>query len=149
MLSMAAVNADAYWRWGFFNLRFVPEHLYTMFLRAPELIERAPFLKPSPYGMALLFTSPLIVRLLFPAGDRRGWLPWGALILSMAVPMLFFFSTGWVQFGYRYGLDWWVFALVLLARAVGDRPKTADYTLLALGMAANALGVYWVRALGW
>jgi hypothetical protein len=120
-----------------------------MFVRAPELIERPPFLKPSPYGMALFFTSPVIARLVFPAGDRRGWLPWGALVLSMAVPMLFYFSIGWVQFGYRYSLDWWVFALVLLALAVGVRPKAADYTLLALGVAVNALGVYWVRALGW
>jgi hypothetical protein len=37
----------------------------------------------------------------------------------MVVPMLAYFSTGWVQFGYRYSLDRWVFALVVLARALG------------------------------
>ncbi|MDR7417480.1 MAG: hypothetical protein QN178_01060 [Armatimonadota bacterium] len=149
LLTMAAVNAEAYARYGFFNLHFVPEHLYAMFVRAPELIATPPFLKPSPHGMALIFTSPVIARLFYPEGGARGWWPWGALILSTAVPMLFYFSTGWVQFGYRYSLDWWVFVLVLLALAVGPRPKAGDYLLLALGIGANAVGVFWVRTLGW
>lgn len=149
MLSMAAVNAEAAARWGSFNLRFVPEHLYTMFLRLPEVIARPPYLKPSPWGMSLLLTSPVILRLLVPARGRRGWGSWTALALSLAVPMLAFFSTGWVQFGYRYSLDWWPFAIVLLACALPVHPRPADYTLLGLGVAMNALGVYWVRALGW
>jgi hypothetical protein len=149
LLSMATVNAEAASRWGFFNLRFVPEHLYTMFIRAPELLESVPYLKPSPYGMSLLFTSPLVLRLGFPQADRRAWLPWVALVLCLAVPMLPFFSIGWVQFGYRYSLDWWVFVLVLLAYALGGRPRPVDYTLLAASIGMNALGTYWVRALGW
>jgi hypothetical protein len=63
--------------------------------------------------------------------------------------MLLFFSQGWVQFGYRYSLDWWVFVLVLLAYALGDRPRAIDYALLAVSVGMNALGAYWVRALGW
>lgn len=149
LLSMAAVNAEAAARWGSFSLRFIPEHLYTMFLRAPEVIAGPPYFKPSPWGMSLLLTSPAILRLLFPAGDRRGWGPWTALAVILAVPMLAFFSTGWVQFGYRYSLDWWPFALVLLAYALPAHPRPVDYTLLGLGVAVNALGVYWVRALGW
>jgi hypothetical protein len=54
-----------------------------------------------------------------------------------------------VQFGYRYSLDWWPFVLVLLASALGGRPRLADYGLLAAGIVMNGLGVYWVRALGW
>lgn len=148
LLSMAVPNAEAVARWGFFNLRYIPEHLYALFVRAPELLAAFPYLRPSPWGMALVFTSPVILRLLF-AADRVTWLPWGGLILATAVPMLAFFSVGWVQFGYRYSLDWWVFLLVLLAYALGTRPRPVDYALLAIGVAMNALGVYWVRALGW
>ena len=148
MLSLGAPNAEAVARWGFFNLRYIPEHLYTLFVRAPEFISAPPYLRPSPWGMSLLFTSPLILRLLFPV-ERRGWLLWGALILPMALPMLAFFSVGWVQFGYRYSLDWWVFLLVMLAGALGVRPRPVDGVLLALSIAINALGVYWVRVLGW
>jgi len=148
LLSLAAVNAQTLAAAGFFNTRYVPEHLYAMLLRAPELIAQAPYLRPSPWGMALLFTSPVALRLAFPA-QRPPWLWWGALSLSIALPMLFFFSVGWVQFGYRYSLDWWVFVLVLLAFALGERPRAADYLLLALSVGMNGLGVYWVRVLGW
>jgi hypothetical protein len=149
LLSMAPVNAEAASRWGFFNVRFIPEQLYAMFLRMPEFIRRPPFLKPSPWGMSLLLTSPVVLRLFFPQTGRRGWLPWTVLVLSLAVPMLPYFSVGWVQFGYRYSLDWWVFVLVLLAYSIGGRPRAADYALMAASVAMNGLGVYWVRALGW
>lgn len=149
LLTMATPNAEAVRRWGFFHLHFVPEHLFTMFLRAPDLIAQPPFLRPSPWGMSLLIASPVMLRILFPRASLRKVLPWGGLAASMATPMLAYFSTGWVQFGYRYSLDWWVFALIVLARALGDRPQAVDYTLLAAAVATNALGVYWVRALGW
>ncbi|MDQ7841874.1 MAG: hypothetical protein RDU83_12760 [bacterium] len=149
MLSMASVNVEAAARWGFFSVRFVPEHLDAMFLRLPELIPNPPYLRPSPWGMALWITSPVVVRLLFTRADRRAWLPWAAVILSMLVPMLFFFSIGWVQFGYRYSLDWWVPVLVLLAGALCGRVRAFDWVLLAAGIVVNGLGVYWACALGW
>ncbi|MDQ7857252.1 MAG: hypothetical protein QN174_12415 [Armatimonadota bacterium] len=149
LLSMATVNAEAAARYGFFNAHFIPEHLYTMLFRAPEFIPTPPYLKPSPWGMALLFTSPMMVRLLFPTAGRAGWAPWAALAASLALPLLAYFSIGWVQFGYRYSLDWWVYVVVLLALAVGNRPRAVDYALLAAGVGMNALGVYWVRVLGW
>ncbi len=148
MLSLAAPNGEAVARWGFFNFRYIPDHLYAIFFRAPEFIPTPPYLRPSPWGMSLLFTSPLALRLLFPM-ERRGWLTWGALILPLALPMLAFFSVGWVQFGYRYSLDWWVFFLVMLAGALGKRPRPVDGVLLVMSVAMNALGVYWVRAMGW
>jgi hypothetical protein len=149
ILSMAAFNADTAAQWGFFHPRFVVEHLYAMLVRAPELIGTPPFLKPSPHGMSLLLTSPQVLRLLYPAQGRRGWGPWAGLALGLLVPMLPYFSIGWVQYGYRYSLDWWPFVLVLLALSVGSRPSRVDWVLLSIGVAVNAMGVYWVRELGW
>lgn len=149
MLAMGLPNAETAARWGFFNIHYLPEHLQAMFLRTPELIATPPFLRPSPWGMALVLTSPYVLRLLFTRSDRRAWIPWGVLIVSLVLPMLVYFSVGWVQFGYRYSLDWWVFLLVILAYALNGRPRWVDYALLAGAVAMNALGVYWVRALGW
>jgi hypothetical protein len=149
LLSMGSLNAETAARWGFFNVRFIPEQLYAMFVRAPELIDHPPYLKPTPWGMSLLLTSPVVLRLLFPLADRRPWVPWAALVLCLAIPMLPYFSVGWVQFGYRYSLDWWVFVMVLLAYALAGRPRGIDYVLLAGSIAMNGLGVYWVRVLGW
>lgn len=149
VLSMAAFNAQTASRWGFFHPRFIPEHLYTMLMRAPDLIETPPFLKPSPHGLSLLLTSPVVVRLLFPAQGTRGWGTWAVLALSLLLPLLPYFSIGWVQYGYRYSLDWWVFVMVLLALALGPRPRAVDFALLGVSVSMNLLGVYWVRALGW
>jgi hypothetical protein len=99
--------------------------------------------------LSLLLTSPVILRLLFPAQGTRGWGVWAALALSLLLPLLPYFSIGWVQYGYRYSLDWWVYVMVLLALAVGPRPRPVDYALLVAAWAMNLLGVYWVRALGW
>ncbi len=149
LLSMASVNAEAVARFGFFNARFVPEHLAVMFLRLPELVPQLPYLRPSPWGMALWVTSPVVICLLLTRADRRAWLPWAGVILSMLVPMLFFFSVGWVQYGYRYSLDWWVPVMVLLAHALCGRPRPGDWALLAAGCVICGVGVYWVKALGW
>jgi len=149
LLSYGTPNAVALAAGGFFDLKYLPVHLHTMFLQLPEWIGRPPFFKPSPWGMSLLLTSPIILRLAITSADRRRWLAWGALIAALAIPMVFYFSNGWVQFGYRYSLDWWVFAMVLAADSLGGRPKPIDYALLAVGVVVNAAGVYWVRTLGW
>jgi hypothetical protein len=74
-LTVAAPNAEAVHRWGFFNPRFVPEHLFTMLLRGPELIEQPPFLRPSPWGMSLVITSPVVARMLFPRSSLQEAFP--------------------------------------------------------------------------
>ncbi len=149
MLSLGLTNAITLEQSGYVGLVYIHRHLYTMLFRAPELLGHWPFLKPSPDGMALIFTSPVIVRLLFGHIGRARVLAWSLPIACVLAPMLIFFSTGWVQFGYRYSLDWWPFALVLLAFALGERPAPVDWALLAAAVWMNALGVYWVRALGW
>ena len=147
MVSLALPSTQTVERTGLFAWYYVPQHLYTMLFRAPELITAWPFLRPDPAGMALIFTSPVIVRLL--AGSTgRAWL-WAGPIPLIVGPVLVYFSTGWVQFGYRYSLDWWPFLLVVLALALDERPRAIDIALLAASIAMNGLGAYWVRVLGW
>ena len=63
----------------------------------------------------------------------------------VAVPDLFYQNSGWVQFGYRFSLDYLVFLILLLA--VGGRPLTRTFKALALvGFAINLFGAitfYW------
>ncbi len=148
MLTLAVPSTITVQETGYLGLEYIPRHLYTMLFRAPVLLDSWPFLKPDPNGMALAFTSPVIVRVLFGGPGRRAFV-WILPIAAVVVPTLIFFSTGWIQFGYRYSLDWWPFALVLLAYALRERPAPMDYALLAAAVAMNALGVYWVRTLGW
>jgi hypothetical protein len=70
--------------------------------------------------------------------------------VAIAVVDLMHFSQGWVQFGYRFSLDWLPFALPLLAIGlVGLRRRWIGYGLIAVSVAVNAWGVAWGRILGW
>jgi hypothetical protein len=63
------------------------------------------------------------------------------------------FSQGWVQFGYRFSLDFAPWALLLVALAL-DRLRSAAAVLLggglvAVSVAVNLWGVVMGNALGW
>jgi hypothetical protein len=137
-------------RHGLLSAAHLGRNLHTMLVRGFEIVGSAPFLKPSPEGLSIFLTTPLLLRVFAPRAryGRCLWLLVAAIVLVM-LPSLFWFSTGWVQWGYRYSLDWMVFAIVLLALCVRPSPSRLDWALLGLSVASNALGAYWIRALGW
>jgi hypothetical protein len=63
------------------------------------------------------------------------------------------FSQGWVQFGYRFSLDFVPWALVLVALGM-ERLRTSAavavaFVLVGLSVAVNLWGVVWGNVLGW
>lgn len=136
-------------RYGFFNPYYIAKHLYTLLLRPPEYIGHFPYLRPSAEGMSLLLTTPAVVYAL-RARPWQGVNLWAALAaVVILVPTMFWFSTGWVQFGYRYSLDFLPFLLILVASGMGNRLDRTKVALVALSVAVNLWGVAWSRALGW
>ncbi len=73
-------------------------------------------------------------------------------VLVIAVFNLAHFSQGWVQWGYRFSLDFIPFLLPLVAlgsaRADG-RPRAIAIVLVVAGAAVNLWGVVWGQLLGW
>ena len=63
------------------------------------------------------------------------------------------FSQGWVQWGYRFSLDFIPFLLPLVAlgaaRAGDGRPRATAIVLLVAGALINLWGVTWGQLLGW
>ena len=63
------------------------------------------------------------------------------------------FSQGWVQFGYRFSLDFVPWALVLVAlgmqRVRAPLALAFGGVLIAVSIAVNAWGVIWGNVLGW
>jgi hypothetical protein len=69
------------------------------------------------------------------------------------------FSQGWVQFGYRFSLDFAPFLLVAVAlgteRFLGPREErhagrlAVVIVLVAASVAIQAWGIAWARTLGW
>jgi hypothetical protein len=74
-------------------------------------------------------------------------------ILIVAVVNLMHFSQGWVQFGYRFSLDFLPWALLVLALGLERLRATwaivGGGVLVALSVGVNLWGVVMGNALGW
>jgi len=109
-------------RFGLFNYHFLSRNLAAALILLPRLMTHAPYVKISQHGMSMLITSPNLAYTVLPQAPhplrRALWLT----ILTTAVPSLLYHSSGYVQFGYRYSLDYLIFFMVLLA--ISSRPMT-------------------------
>ncbi len=78
----------------------------------------------------------------------------GALaVVMIATFNLAHFSQGWVQWGYRFSLDFLPFLLPLVAlgaaRPLDGRPRLLAFLLLVVGALVNLWGVTWGQILAW
>jgi len=136
-------------KYGMFDLRYIPKHLYTMLLMPPEYISDFPFLRPKPEGMSILLTTPMIlyiVKAKFSESANR-WLL--LAIAGILLPTILWFSTGWVQFGYRYSLDFMPFILILIVAGMGQTINKKMIALIVMSVAVNLWGTLWSVHLGW
>ena len=123
-----------------------------------QLFDRScPIALPRDIGMSIFLTSPAYL-LAAPALARlwgRSRVVTGAAlaVLAVAVFNLMHFSQGWVQFGYRFSLDFVPWALLLvalgLARLRSGLGLAVAAALVAVSVAVNAWGVVWGGILGW
>lgn len=130
------------------DLRNIPLHLATLFFMPPDFLPQPPYLRPSPYGMSILLTSPLLLFVkrapLKLALVRSIWLAIGLI----ALPNFLHFTQGWVQFGYRFALDFMPFLILLLAIVI--RKITRIHLLLFIwSVLVNYWGIWWGIKLGW
>src|SRR3990172_6078452 len=130
------VNADIA-RHGLFSLHYLERQLHAAFTRLPYLEQGR--LAYHPDGMSLLVTTPLFTLLLWPRAKPRLHLPLWLTIAATALPGFLYQNTGYVQFGYRFSLDYTPYLLLLLA--VGGRQMGPWFWALGLwGVAVNTWG---------
>jgi hypothetical protein len=117
---------------------------------------RCPIAIPVDVGTSVLLSAPGLLLALFAIrGYGRSRLAVGAAaaVLLVGVFNLAHFSQGWVQWGYRFSLDFIPFLLPLVALGAarpGDgRPRVVAFALLAAGLLINLWGVTWGSLLGW
>jgi hypothetical protein len=161
--------------WSLQDIRYIPQNLGIMLLGPPDVMPACDpgvpreiwsaagcsWLVPRPVGMSLLVTSPawLLAGAAAPLlRDRR--VAGGLLAtLVIAVVNLMHFSQGWVQFGYRFSLDFAPFLLIPVAlgteRLLAGRGRGATWGgvlaagLIVASVAVQAWGIAWARTLGW
>lgn len=134
--------------WGQFSLHFLPENLYTLLIRPPRILWAPLRVRPDPWGMGLLLTTPALLMLL-PTPHRRNerrplcvglWLS----ILLVSIPSLLYFNTGSYQFGYRFALDWLPLALTLLPLMRRGAIPGWGRGLIGVSAAMHLWGVLWM-----
>jgi hypothetical protein len=86
-----------------------------------------------------MITTPSLIFLLWPRNKSN--LHWALWLLVAPIALLSFLyqNDGWVQFGFRFSIDY-LFALIMLL-AVGNRPLTRPWkALILVGVAVNLFG---------
>ena len=97
-------------------------------------------LQYDPNGLSLLLTLPLLIFLVIPKSQPRLHWPLWLTVAICAIPGLFYQNNGYMQFGFRFSLDYTPYLLLLFAIggwSVRDRWVIAA---LALGFAVNFWG---------
>ena len=115
---------------GLFNYHFLSRNLAAALVLLPRILVRYPYVKISQHGMSLLVTSPALGYTVAPAERNRLTAPLWLATLAAALPTLLYQSSGYIQVGYRYSLDYMIFLMVLLA--VRNRPLSRLWKGLVL-----------------
>jgi len=140
-------------RFGEFDIRNVPIHLYTIFLQPPAFTDDGSLFRPSEFGMSVLLTSSPLVFAVFVRRSSAVKRACYIALLLVPIPTLMYYSAGWVQFGYRYLLDYLPFLIILTAFGFDDHQSPTAFrikvALVVLSIAIGFWGRYWGTRLVW
>jgi hypothetical protein len=130
--------------WGLFSYHYLAKNAGVMLTSLPYLPPKGgdmggAWFKVNAHGLALWFTTPMYLYLLWP--KKRGYLT-VVLWLSALGPIvmnLLYQNTGWAQFGYRFSNDYAPLLFILIA--LGSRKLGKLFWALTLwAVVWNAFG---------
>ncbi len=133
------VNVDID-RFGLFNIEYLSRNLQAAFLKLPQVSLSPLRLSYDPHGLTLLLTLPLLVFLLVPRTRPRLHWPLWLTVAVCALPGLFYQNTGYMQFGFRFSLDYTPYLLLLFAIGGWSLRNRSVVAVLALGVLVNFWG---------
>ncbi|MEK9146619.1 MAG: hypothetical protein AAB639_00300 [Patescibacteria group bacterium] len=129
---------------GVTSIKHIPANLYLLLAAPPDPVKKDklqfvmefPYLRANGQGMAIWFTSPLFIYLLFA---RRQPYTISAIsgIVALAIPSLLYFGLGISQFGYRYSLDFIPLLFLILLSAFQKGLPTFAKVLITVGIFFN------------
>ena len=133
------VNADIDTH-GLFSTGYLARNLQAAFFMLPR-IQLSPFqLGYDPRGLSMLVTMPWLVLLAFPrTRPRLHWPVWLTVAVT-ALPGLFYQNTGYMQFGFRFSLDYTPYLVLLLGLSGWSFRKPLVQVLIAASVVVNTWG---------
>jgi hypothetical protein len=139
---------DAVRAQGMWSFKHIPMHLFLIFLKGPNLVMKAGSfmfskMMPSPLGMSLVFTSPIIFFILLADYKKKI----NKISLAGALPIALFligtYGLGVFQYGYRFAFDFQPFLFVILFQVFKKRKITAPFLVfLALSVIFNIVMMF-------
>lgn len=126
-------------RWGLFNYHYFGKNLAIMLASVPWLSQEPPYFMVSRHGLALWVTTPALLMVLCPKRTNATTVALWAAIIPVALLNLCYQNSGWVQFGYRFALDYMPLLFALLAMS-GRRLGLGFVLLLVWSIAINLFG---------
>ena len=140
---LATPDLEARRALGLFALAQVPENIRLALLTPFTVRARAPFLLPDPHGLSMLLVSPGLL--------LAGWAGWRdatarvlwACAALVAVPVFLYYGGGYVQYGFRYSLDFTPFLVALVAMGSRRWRGLPERLLIAASVLSVGYGVLW------
>lgn len=130
---------DRILKWGLFHYHYLARNLAVAFTLLPWLSGNEPYLQIGRHGLAIWFTTPAFLYLLWPKQMSRFYVALAVTVMCVAVPSLLYQNSGWIQFGYRFSLDYMPFLIMMLA-AGGRRFDRLFIGLCVFGFVVNLFG---------
>lgn len=125
--------------WGLFNYHYLGRNLAVWLAALPWLSATPPHFKISRHGLALWVTTPHLLWVLWPKRHSLLMTSLGLAAGAVAFGDLLYQNSGWVQFGYRFALDYMLLLFGLLALG-GRRFGLAFGMLGVMAVALNLFG---------
>ncbi|MDA3865101.1 MAG: hypothetical protein PF689_14665 [Deltaproteobacteria bacterium] len=126
-------------KYGLFSLEYLSRNLSVALTLLPRFKLSQPFVQISPHGMALWLTTPLLFKVFWQKFRNEHFIPLAVSAATIFLFVLCYQNSGFVQFGYRFSLDFTPFVILLLALA-SEKYGKAFYFLLGYSVLVNLFG---------
>jgi len=135
---------DIYWKdriqqFGLFDIHYLARNLSAALTLTPHFQSEAPYVLVSRHGMSLLLVTPALLLVVWPKRQTPWHRPLWLAVALMAGLVLLYQNTGFVQFSYRFAVDFMPL-LVLLMALGGRRLSTPVKVLIIIGVLMNLFG---------
>jgi hypothetical protein len=147
-ISIRDLPIGANLKYGDKSIMHVPANLYSLLVMSPEpllknhdggFILKFPYIKLSPWGVAIWFTSPLFLLLLCRFKKNTYTISAGLASIALAAPVLLWYSIGYAQVGYRYALDFLPYIFLLLIPSLLPKLSKIAIILIIIGVIFNCI----------
>lgn len=128
---------------GQFNIKFLSKNLYYMLIAPPKFQREFPFFRPDPWGMGIIFCSPILLILYRSFSKKKIPLLCWISIFLILIPILLYYTTGGAQYGYRFLMDFLPFLIILFVESTKGKFKIYEYFLILISILINLRGIFW------